>query len=139
MYLIYKYFCIIHKTTIMENSFSFLSNRVYTFPVSTSPSIQGNIAALNSQIARIYFTQSIQNEDNTTTHQDIPTPLNITVIDTTLDELAPQYPPNDNFIILWTSDYEIQYNYQTILKLNMKRQYTCTSLISNTMYLNEAA
>jgi len=102
-----------------DGSFSFLNNNMYTFPIPTSLEIQGNIERLNTQIARLYFTQGPINK------QEIPTPPEIQVTDTTLREPAPKMPPNDNIILMWTSDYEVKYDGQLILKLNMQRQYSC--------------
>jgi len=109
----------------MDGSFSFLNNKVYTFPISRSPSIQGNIACLNAQMARVYFTQSTTNAEGVAAVHEIESPSDIQVHDITLREAAPRLPPNNNFILMWTSDYEIQYRGQLILKLKMQRQYSC--------------
>ena len=56
-------------------------------------------------------------------------PSEIQVKDLTLKEFAPMIPPNNNIILMWTSDYEIHFKGQVLVKLKMQRQYSCRAFV----------
>ena len=56
--------------------------------------------------------------------------------DLTLKEFAPMIPPNNNVILMWTSDYEIHYKGQVLVKLKMQRQYSCRAFVRATINVN---
>ena len=108
---------------IMNNSFSFTDDKVFSFCIGL-PNIQGHISRLNSHMARIYFTKTLTNT-TLLVSQEIPMPVDIVVNDLTLKERAPSVPPNNNIILMWSSNYNVQYNGKTILCLTTKREYNC--------------
>ena len=112
---------------MMDGSFSFLNdNNEYVFAVEEGQ-IQGRIARLNSQMARIYFVRTYidTNNNNAMELMMVDTPSDIEVKDMTLKENAPRVPPSGNPLLLWTSDYEIHYKGRLLLRLKMQRQYDC--------------
>ena len=112
---------------MMDGSFkfSFLNDNEYVFAVEEGQ-IQGRIARLNSQMARIYFVRTyIDTNNNAMELMMVDTPSDIEVKDTTLKENAPMIPPSGNPLLLWTSDYEIHYKGRLLLRLKMQRQYEC--------------
>ena len=111
---------------MMDGSFSFLNdNNEYVFAVEEEGQIQGRIARLNSQMARIYFVRTYidTNNNNAMELMMVDTPSDIEVKDMTLKENAPRVPPSGNPLLLWTSDYEIHYKGRLLVRLKMQRQY----------------
>ena len=111
----------------MDGSFSFLNDSEYVFAVEEEGQIQGRIARLNSQMARIYFVRTYidTNNNNAMELMMVDTPSDIEVKDMTLKENAPRVPPSGNPLLLWTSDYEIHYKGRLLVRLKMQRQYEC--------------
>jgi hypothetical protein len=107
----------------MDGSFSFLNNNESSFALEGQ--IQGRIARLNGQMARIYFVRNYVNADGVTAVESVCTPPDIDVKDMTLKEAAPMIPPNSNILLMWTSDYEIHYKGRLLVHLKMQRQYSC--------------
>ena len=103
----------------MDGSFSFLNNNEYHFELEGR--VQGRIVRLNAQMARIYFVIGLE---------EVSAPSEIQVKDMTLKEFAPMIPPNNNVILMWTSDYEIYYKGHVLVKLKMQRQYSCQAFVS---------
>ena len=107
---------------IMDGSFSFLNDNEYVFAVEGQ--IQGRIARLNNQMARIYFVRTYIDTDGVVSAMElVVTPSDIEVKDMTLKENSPMIPPNGNPLLLWTSDYEIHYKGRLLVRLKMQRQY----------------
>ena len=106
---------------IMDGSFSFLNDNEYVFAVEGQ--IQGRIARLNNQMARIYFVRNYIDTDGVSAMELVVTPSDIEVKDMTLKEIAPMIPPSGNPLLLWTSDYEIHYKGRLLVRLKMQRQY----------------
>ena len=113
---------------MMDGScFSFLNDNEYVFAVEEGQ-IQGRIARLNSQMARIYFVRTYidtNNNNNAMELMMVDTPSDIEVKDMTLKENAPRVPPSGNPLLLWTSDYEIHYKGRLLVRLKMQRRYDC--------------
>ena len=108
---------------MMDGSFSFLNdNNEYVFAVEEGQ-IQGRIARLNNQMARIYFVRNYIDTDGVSAMELVVTPSDIEVKDMTLKENAPMIPPSGNPLLLWTSDYEIYYKGRILVRLKMQRQY----------------
>jgi hypothetical protein len=104
----------------MNGSFSFLNDNEYHFVLDGG--VQGRIARLNGQMARIYF---VKMGGETVVEELILAPAELEVRDTTLKEVAPRMPPNNDIILMWTSDYEIHYKGLLLVQLKMQRQYSC--------------
>ena len=107
----------------MGGSFSFLDDDEYSFALEGP--IQGRIARLNGQMARIYFVRTYVNADGVMAAASVCTPPGIDVKDMTLKEAAPMIPPNNDILLMWTSDYEIHYQGRLLVELRMPRQYAC--------------
>jgi hypothetical protein len=105
---------------MMDGGFSFLNkNNEYHFEFAGS--VQGRIARLNGQMARIYFVSGLE--------EGVSAPSEIQVKDLRLNEFAPMIQPNNNVILTWTSDYNIHYKRQFLVKLKMQQQYSCRAFV----------
>jgi hypothetical protein len=98
----------------MSSSFSFLNDNEYHFALDDG--VQARITRLNGQMARIYFVKM---------GAVVDAPAELVVRDTTLKEVAPTIPPNNDILLMWTSDYEIHYKGWLLVQLKMQRQYSC--------------
>jgi hypothetical protein len=99
---------------MLRGSYSYHNNNGYAFEMGQG--LQGRITCIDNNVARLHFLQL-----NADTHYaPVPIPNRYVLHDLATRAVVPPY--NEEFIIIWSGNYELKDGDNTVLSLDVQRE-----------------